>query len=279
MEPLKLGILGLDSTHFDAFYEIFTEKQFEIEVFFLHENSSKVIERRLTEFPELKDCIDSSRAELCDCFMVLNRFGDAHLASLEKVISFKKPIFIDKPISDSLETTYNISRLAKKYNTPITSHSPLEFSQELSNLKDYLNIVIDLENTLILSGPLECNDLGDDPRLKSPLFYGIHLTEIISSIIGKRNYTISSKVNVERSSIYIKMDNHNFIIDLYPNGAEFYNMSNYNNKDGYVNFNIVLDGSYYERFYEFLVNFFHNKTQTNYGYKSVNAMKIINEVL
>ena len=66
---------------------------------------------------------------------------------------------------------------------------------------------------------------------------------------------------------------------MYANGAEFYNMSNYNNKDGYVNFNINLDGSYYSAFYRFLLNFFKGKVETNYASKSLEAMKIIDEVM
>ena len=281
MEPLKLGVLGLDSTHFDAFYKIFSNNSSEIKIFYIQDNSEEVMRRRLNEFPELSQCATNSRAIQCDCFMVLNRFGDAHLESLERVISFNKPIFIDKPISDNINTTKSIVELAKKYKTPITSHSPLEFSKELQDLSIYLkeSLIENTQNTLILSGPLECNDLGDDPRLKSPLFYGIHLSEILSFLIQGRDYKISSEINSERSSIFINIDNNNFIIDLYANGAEFYNMSNYNNKDGYVNFNINLDGSYYSAFYRFLLNFFKGKVETNYASKSLEAMKIIDEVM
>jgi hypothetical protein len=281
MEPLKLGVLGLDSTHFDAFYKIFSNNSSEIKIFYIQDNSEKVMIKRLEQFPELNQCTNNSRITECDCYMVLNRFGDAHLESLERVASFNKPIFIDKPISDSINTTMAIVEMAKKYNTPITSHSPLEFSKELQKLNILIkdNLAENTQNTLIISGPLECNDLGDDPRLKSPLFYGIHLSEMLSFFIQGRDYEISSSTSSFRSSIFIKIDKQNFIIDLYPDGEEFYNLSNYNNKNGYVNFTINLDGSYYSDFYKFLLSFFKGKVETNYALKSLEAMKIIDEVM
>ena len=66
----------------------------------------------------------------------------------------------------------------------------------------------------------------------------------------------------ERSSIFIESDSLRFIVDLYPNGAEFYNLSIYNISEGWMNYNIKLDGSYYSEFYRFLINFFQNKVET-----------------
>ena len=60
MENLKLGILGLDSTHFDGFLEIFRNENIQLDLVFLRDDSSKVIERRISEYPELEDLFSES---------------------------------------------------------------------------------------------------------------------------------------------------------------------------------------------------------------------------
>lgn len=281
MEPIKLGVLGLDSTHFDAFYNIFLDNRSEIIVKYIQENSEQVLKERIDKYTELSNCVCKSNLETCDAFMVLNRFAEDHLNSFKKILNFKKPVFIDKPISEDLDSTIKIINLAKENQVPITSHSPLEFCTELKDIQKQIenNKKNSIKTLVNLSGPIECNDLGDDPRLKSPLFYGIHITEILSLIIGDKKYKTTSMCLDERSSIFIESDSLRFIVDLYPNGAEFYNLSIYNISEGWMNYNIKLDGSYYSEFYRFLINFFQNKVETNYANKSLNAMKIINEVL
>ena len=265
----------------DAFYKIFLDNRSELILNYIQDNSEKVLKERLDKYPELRNCVCKSNLETCDAFMVLNRFADDHLDSLKKILNFKKPVFIDKPISDDLESTLKIINLAKENQVPITSHSPLEFCSELKDIKKQFenNKKNSIKSLVTLSGPIECNDLGDDPRLKSPLFYGIHITEILSLILGNNKYKTRSECLNERSSIFIESDSLRFIVDLYPNGAEFYNLSVYNISEGWINYNIKLDGSYYSEFYRFLINFFRNKVETNYANKSLNAMKIINEVL
>ena len=151
--------------------------------------------------------------------MIMNRFGDDHIRSFKEIARFGKPTFIDKPIASSLQEAIEISKIAKEFNTPITSHSPLEFSKEFNEIKvTYRKMIESKEKSiLIFSGPAECNDIGDDPRFKSPLFYGIHLSEMLSNICSddlkkKLPYTLIidiycllNRVSMIFLLIYIKM--------------------------------------------------------------------------
>ena len=50
MEPIKLGVLGLDSTHFDAFYKIFLDNRSEIILKYIQDNSEQVLKERIDTF-------------------------------------------------------------------------------------------------------------------------------------------------------------------------------------------------------------------------------------
>tara|TARA_B100000242_G_C43055068_1_gene493593 strand:+ start:3604 stop:4446 length:843 start_codon:yes stop_codon:yes gene_type:complete len=280
MENLKLGILGLDSTHFDAFLEIFRNENIQLDLVFLRDDSSKVIERRISEYPELEDLF-SEEPSICDCFMIMNRFGDDHIRSFKEIARFGKPTFIDKPIASSLQEAIEISKIAKEFNTPITSHSPLEFSKEFNEIKvTYRKMIESKEKSiLIFSGPAECNDIGDDPRFKSPLFYGIHLSEMLSNICSD---DLKKETPIHLDNRYIlpfKSGLNDIFIDLYKNGPEFYCISIYNNKLGFKSYEINLNGSYYTDYVEFLLKFFKNDVETEFSKKSLRALSFLDEVI
>lgn len=283
MESLKLGILGLDSTHFDAFYKIIKSTKIQLDIFYLFDESNKVKKTRVSEYPELKIFFNND-PDKCDCFMVLNRFGEDHLKAFERIVSFGKPTFIDKPISNNFQNASKIFKLAKDHNTPITSHSPLEFSDEFYEAQSiYKEIITSKQKTaIIFSGPSECNDLGDDPRLKNALFYGIHLSEMLSSLISEKAIDKIEKIsntNDQRTTISFKNGEVSFFIDLYSEGSEFYNITFYNNIMGHKSIDIKLDGSYYDKFVSHLIGFFQQRAHIKPSKKSLNAMKILNEAI
>jgi len=280
MERLKLGIIGLDSTHFDAFYKIIKGNKVKLDIFYLYDDSIEVRERRVMEYPELRNYFHDEPYS-CDCFMILNRFGDDHLKAFNKVAAFGKPTFIDKPIANNFKNAKEIYELAKSYKTPITSHSPLEFSNEFYEAKSIYKRLLENQDsaTIIFSGPRECNDLGDDPRLKSALFYGIHLSELLSNMLSDNSIKSIASTNDQRTTLLIKDEMLTFYIDLYSNGNEFYNITFYNNDIGFKSIDIKLDGSYYDDFVSHLINFFQKSDNYHNNEKSLNAMKILEEVI
>ena len=128
--------------------------------------------------------------------MVLNRFAEDHLNSFKKILNFKKPVFIDKPISEDLDSTIKIINLAKENQVPITSHSPLEFCSELkdiqkqieNNKKNSIKTLVNLvyEDTVELKAGLESSDTGERRSAALESFNSNldQLTDKISEIVA-----------------------------------------------------------------------------------------------
>ena len=188
--------------------------------------------------------------------MILNRFVDEHLEPFEKLIKYKKPIFIDKPITLTTEDAEKISEISNREEIQTSSNSPLEFSKEFVELQSYIKR-IDGRLNIIFQGPMECNDLGSDIRFKSPLFYGIHIFEMISRVIVENSFVIN-KIHRNGKLLTIDCDKVAFEVYLHKDSCEFYSISTISIEEQ-KNFDVNLDGSYYDGFTDYLVNFFLSK--------------------
>lgn len=70
-----------------------------------------------------------------DCIMVIAPDNvDAHLALARPALEAKKPVFLDKSLSSSLEDAREIVRLSEQHGAPIMSASSLRFAVELEEL-------------------------------------------------------------------------------------------------------------------------------------------------
>jgi len=150
---IKVGIIGLDTSHSPAFIEMLNSAQPKAKyegfrIVAAYPYGSRTIESSYKRIPDYTEKakkagveIVGSIAELLpkvDCIMLETNDGCIHLEQAAEVIKAGKPLFIDKPIAATLADAIAIFRLAERYNVPLFSSSSLRYStitQEIASGK------------------------------------------------------------------------------------------------------------------------------------------------
>ena len=150
-DVIKIGIIGLDTSHSTAFTELLngdSDDKFvkEFEVVAAYPYGSKTIQSSYERIPgyieEVKKHgveITSSIAELLDkvdCVMLETNDGRIHLEQAMEVFKSGKICYIDKPIGATLGQAIAVYEMAEKYNVPIFSSSALRYSPQNQKLRN-----------------------------------------------------------------------------------------------------------------------------------------------
>lgn len=189
-EPVKLGIIGLDTSHSTAFSKLINGSlegwANGFKVVAAYPYGSKTIQSSYERIPKYIEEVKTygvqvvgSIAELLDmvdCVLLETNDGRLHLEQAIEVFKSGKICFIDKPVGATLGDAIAIYQMAEKYNIPIFSSSALRFSKK---------------NREIKSGA--CGEvLGADcyshhkyePTHPDYGFYGIHGVESLFTVMG-----------------------------------------------------------------------------------------------
>lgn len=191
-KEIKIGIIGLDTSHSTAFTELLNGDDMtdpyvrDFEVVAAYPYGSQTIESSYKRIPgyieEVKKhgvTITNSIAELLDmvdCVLLETNDGRIHLEQAEEVFKSGKICYIDKPLGATLGQVLAIYDVAKQYNAPVFSSSALRFSPANVELREGKH------------GPI----LGADcysPHKVEPThpdfgFYGIHGVETLYTLMG-----------------------------------------------------------------------------------------------
>ena len=191
-DVIKLGIIGLDTSHSTAFTELLNSGDMsdpyvrDFEIVAAYPYGSTTIESSYNRIPgyieEVKKhgvTITNSIAELLDmvdCVLLETNDGRLHLEQAEEVFKSGKTCYIDKPLGATLGQAIAICDVAKRYNAPVFSSSALRFSPVNVELREGKH------------GPI----LGADcysPHKVEPThpdfgFYGIHGVETLYTLMG-----------------------------------------------------------------------------------------------
>ncbi|MCF6313597.1 MAG: Gfo/Idh/MocA family oxidoreductase [Verrucomicrobiales bacterium] len=142
---IKVGIIGLDTSHALAFTKAFNDAKAEgaladCKVVAAYPKGSPDIESSTKRVPkyteEMKkmgvEIVPSIEAllEKVDAVCLETNDGRPHLAQVLPVLKAKKRVFIDKPIAGSLEDSIAIFAASKKYGVPLFSSSSLRFASQ-----------------------------------------------------------------------------------------------------------------------------------------------------
>ncbi len=194
-KPLTIGLIGLDTSHVPAFAGLLNDPNKEY-----HVPGAKVVVAypgvpakdfelsysRVEGYTnELCDkfgvhIVDSAEAvaEACDAVMLESVDGRVHLELFRRIAPFGKPVFVDKPFALSTAEASAIIDLAKQYQIPLMSCSSLRYSEALIEALEQAG-----NETLIGAdcyGPMALQ-----PTQPGLYWYGIHMTEMLFSILGK----------------------------------------------------------------------------------------------
>ena len=204
---LKIGMVGLDTSHCVAFANILNNSADKFHVPGLQivkafpgfsESFSKSKERvgKFTnEFRTMNIEITERIQDLTglDGYFLESVDGNQHLEQFKILAKFGKPVFIDKPLACNYADAKKIVALAKAKNIPIMTSSSLRFAKGLDAMLDADEKVESCE----AFGPM---DLLEDYR--DYFWYGIHSAEVLFSFMGKGCQSVQV-FNTEKSDLIV----------------------------------------------------------------------------
>ncbi|MDF2157949.1 Gfo/Idh/MocA family oxidoreductase [Algoriphagus sp. CAU 1675] len=192
INPIKIGIIGLDTSHSPAFTKLFNAENPAPElsgfrVVAAYPYGSRDIKSSADRIPsyieqvkewgvEITDSIESL-LEKVDVVLLETNDGKPRLEQARKVIQAKKPVFIDKPVAASLKDTLTIYREAKENHVPVFSASSLRY---MSNAQ-----AVRYDNKI--GKVLGCDAFSPatlEPGHPDLFWYGIHGVEILFTVMG-----------------------------------------------------------------------------------------------
>ena len=187
---LRLGMIGLDTSHVTAYLNIFNDPKHKD-----HVPGAKIVAgfkggspdvassyKRIDGFTKtavekfgvkMYDSIEELSKNV-DAILILSVDGRPHLEQFRRTLAAKKPVFIDKPLAGSLKDGIEIARLSREHNVPVFSSSSLRYAnhpEEIAKAGDLLSA--------FSFGPAET-----EPHHPDLFWYGIHAVESLFTVMG-----------------------------------------------------------------------------------------------
>src|SRR5436190_2497528 len=197
-EPLRAGMIGLDTSHVQAFAKLFNNSKATDEV-----GGIRIVAGYPggTDLPASRDRVKGFTEQLramgieivdsipkllekVDVVLLESVDGRIHLQEAIPVLKARKPLFIDKPVAGSLADAIVIYDFAKKQNVPCFSSSSLRFSP---GIKDLLKN----EKLGTLTGAETWGPCSYQEGTPDMFFYGIHGIEPLFALMGTGCETVS----------------------------------------------------------------------------------------
>ena len=190
MDELKLGMIGLDTSHCPAFAKLLQDEDSPYHVAggriaaafpggsrdlaVSYNRVEKFTDQMGDEFGvEIKDSIEAVMEDV-DAVLLESVDGRQHLEQFRAIAPFGKPVFIDKPLTADVDEAKEIIALAEKHGAPFYSCSSCRFARGVAELGEGKDI-----RGCEAFGPASI--LDDFPGL---FWYGIHSAEVLFSKMG-----------------------------------------------------------------------------------------------
>jgi len=190
-EEIRVGIIGLDTSHVTAFTKVFNDPKAEgdlaaCRVVAAYPEGSPDIESSTSRVPiytkDMKamgiEIVPSIEAllEKVDAVCLETNDGRPHLAQLLPVLKAKKRVFIDKPIAGSLADAIAIFEASKEHGVPVFSSSSLRFSSQNQAVRN---------GSIGTVTKAHCGSPATIEETHPDLFwYGIHGVESLFTVMG-----------------------------------------------------------------------------------------------
>lgn len=194
MDELKLGMIGLDTSHVSKFTKMLNDHDHTHhvpggKVVIAYPGGSPDFEKsasRVEGFTkELSEdygvqIVGSPEevAENVDAILLTSVDGRLHLEQFRAIASYGKPVFIDKPLAVSSQDAREIARIAQQHGVVWMSSSSRRFSAGLSTAlrNDQKGGIVGAD----CYGPLKFQ-----PTQTGLYWYGIHTAETLFAILGR----------------------------------------------------------------------------------------------
>lgn len=209
-DVVKIGIIGLDTSHSTAFTELLNGdsddplvKEFEVVAAYPY--GSRTIKSSYDRIPgyieevkkhgvKITESI-SEMLDMVDVVMLETNDGRIHFDQAEEVFKSGKICYIDKPIGATLGQAMAIYELAEQYNIPIFSSSALRFSP------------INAEIRAGKHGKILAADCYSPHKVEPTHpdfgFYGIHGVETLYTVMGPGCVEVSRMHSPEIADVVV----------------------------------------------------------------------------
>lgn len=197
--PLKVGLIGLDTSHVTAFTRLLNDPSHPkhvpgAKVSAAWKGGSPDIESSISRVDSFTEQLHNDfGVEICDTIEAVCERVDAviltsvdgrpHLEQVRPVIRSGKPVFIDKPMAGSLRDVIAIFALADKAGVPCFSSSSYRF---YDSLKSVLARDIGAVRGCVSIGPCEI-----EPHHPDLFWYGVHPVEALFTVLGPDCETVA----------------------------------------------------------------------------------------
>lgn len=192
-EPIKVGIIGLDTSHVVAFTQLLNDAKNPnhipgAKVVCAFKGGSPDVESsasRVEGFTktlqekwgvEIVDSIETLCSKV-DAVLLESVDGRPHLAQAKPVLAAKKRVFIDKPLAGSYKDGVEIARLSKESGALFFSASSVRFYDAIVKTKE----------DAALGKVLGCDAFSPaslEPHHPDLFWYGVHGVEALYAVMG-----------------------------------------------------------------------------------------------
>lgn len=206
----SIGIIGLDTSHSPAFAKIINDPDGEpdvsgFKVVAAYPYGSRVIESSYSRIPQYVEEFETMGIEIVgsvdeliskvDVVLLETNDGHPHLEQALPVLKAGKRLFIDKPITGSLEDTVAVMEASKQYETPIFSSSSLRYMAAAQSVRNE-GLIGEVMGADVYS-PATLEETHPDL-----FWYGIHGVELLFTVMGTGCESVS-RTNTEGTDIVV----------------------------------------------------------------------------
>ncbi len=188
---LRAGIIGLDTSHVNAFTNIINKPDApgnlaKLQIVAGYPGGTDIpasrdrVERFTNDMREKGLAIVDTIPELLeqvDVVLLESVDGRIHLEEASQVIKARKPLFIDKPVAGSLADAIAIFELAERHSVPVWSASSIRFSSSIQSL-------LDNDEVGEIVGCTTWGPCSYQEGIPDMFFYGIHGIEGLFTVMG-----------------------------------------------------------------------------------------------
>lgn len=192
---IRIGLIGLDTSHVSAFARVLNNAKdrehisgarivagypggsddFELSVSRVQGYTDELRNQHEVQILDTPEAV----AEASELVFITAVDARQHLELVRRTIKYGRPIFIDKPIATSLADAKEIFRLGAEAGVPVMSCSSLRYAPSLqaalANAPKSIGEIVGCD----VFGPMQIQ-----PVLPGLFWYGVHMVEIIYTILG-----------------------------------------------------------------------------------------------
>ncbi len=208
--PVRVGIIGLDTSHAIAFTQALNDPNAAKEiagfrVVAAYPKGSPDIESSTTRVPMYTETVQKNGVEIVDSIDALldkvdvvlleTNDGRPHLEQALQVMKRGKRVFIDKPVAGSLADAVAIYEAAKRYHVPVFSSSSLRYGKNTQDARSGK-----VGNILQAETYSPCSLEKTHPDL---YWYGIHGVESLFTVMGTGCVSVRRTVSTADEDVVV----------------------------------------------------------------------------